>query len=67
MTITNKSQLENTRQKLKSLEEEYASLKSQPRENVYTRELTLQSLQRWIKKLKEEIARYECTTTSGRS
>jgi hypothetical protein len=65
MTIANQSQLENTRNKLKLLEDQYARLKSQPTENVYTRELTLRSLQRWIKKLKEEILRYECKTGSA--
>ncbi len=65
MTIVNQSQLENTRTKLRLLEAQYTSLKSQPAENVYTRELTLQSLQRWIKRLKEEILRYECKANSA--
>jgi hypothetical protein len=60
MSIANQSQLQNTRNKLKLLEDQYANLKSQPSENAYTRELTLRSLQRWIKELKEEILRYEC-------
>jgi len=65
MTIANQSQLANTRNKLKLLEDQHASLKSQPTENAYTHELTLRSLQRWIKKLKEEILRYECKTGSA--
>jgi hypothetical protein len=59
MTIANTKQLENTRTKLKLLEEEHARLKSERTENAYTRQLTLQALQRWIKELKEEIVRYE--------
>ena len=65
LTIVNPSQLENARGKLKLLEEQCASLKSQPAENAYTRDLTLQALQRWIKELKEDILRYECKTPSG--
>ena len=65
MTIANQTQLENTRAKLKLLEEQYANLKSQPAENAYTRELTLQALQRWIKELNEEILRYECKAPLG--
>jgi hypothetical protein len=60
MTIINQAQLENRRNKLKLLEEQHAHLRSQLSDNAFTRELTLQSLQRWIKKLKEEILRYEC-------
>ena len=65
MTIVNQFQLENARGKLKLLQEQYASLKSQPAENAYTRDLTLHALQRWIKELKEEILRYECKARSG--
>lgn len=65
MTIANATQLENTRTKLKILEDQFAKLKSQPSENAYTRQLTLQSLQRWIKDLKEEISRYECKMVSA--
>jgi polysaccharide deacetylase 2 family uncharacterized protein YibQ len=65
MTIANQIQLKNTRNKLKALEEQVARLRSQPVENAYTRDLTLQALQRWIKELKEEILRYECQTPSG--
>jgi hypothetical protein len=65
MTIINNLQLENTRIKLKMLEEQYAKLKSEPAENAYTRQLTLQSLQRWVNELKEEILRYECKTVSA--
>jgi hypothetical protein len=64
MTIATTAQLENTRIKLKMLEEQYAKLQSEPAENAYTRRLTLQSLQRWIKQLKEEILRCECKPVS---
>lgn len=60
MTIKNQFQLDNTRAKLRLLEDQYASLRSQPAENAYTRELTLRAFQSWIKRLKEEILRYEC-------
>jgi hypothetical protein len=65
MTIANTAQLENTRTKLKMLEEQCAKLQSEPAENAYTRRLTLRSLQRWIKQLKEEILRYECKAISA--
>ena len=64
MTIDNQVQLANTRNKLKLLEDQRADLQSRPSENDYARQLTLQSLQRWIKKLKEEILRYECRVKS---
>ena len=48
------------RAKLKLLEEKHAELLAEPGESIATRKLTLQSLERWMKKLKEEILRYEC-------
>jgi hypothetical protein len=65
MTIENQAQLENTRAKLKLLEDRCAGLKSEPSDNSYARELTLQSLQRWVKRLKEETLRYECKSSSA--
>jgi hypothetical protein len=64
MTIVNQTQLQNTRAKLKLLEERHAELKTGPADNAATRNLSLQSLEKWMKKLKEEILRYECQTSS---
>jgi hypothetical protein len=64
MTLANQKQLQNTRAKLKLLEEKHAELLAQPGESIATRKLTLQSLERWMKKLKEEILRYECERLS---
>ncbi len=64
MTLANQKQLQNTRAKLKLLEEKHAELQSRRGEDVAARKLTLQSLERWIKKLKEEILRYECERLS---
>lgn len=64
MTIVNQTQLRNTRTKLKELESKHADLLAQPGESAATRKLTLQSLERWIKKLKEELLRYECERLS---
>jgi hypothetical protein len=59
MTIVNQRQLQNTRAKLKLLEEKRAELLAKPGDSVATRKLTIQSIERWVKKLKEEILRYE--------
>jgi hypothetical protein len=64
MTLANQKQLENTRSKLKLLEEKHAELLAEPGESVAARKLTLQSLERWMKRLKEEILRYECERLS---
>ncbi len=64
MTIVNQFQLENARAKLRRFEGQYAALKLQTVPNPFTRDLTLQALQRWMKKLREEILRYECRVTS---
>src|SRR5438094_5537955 len=53
MTIVNQTQLQNTRAKLKLLEERHAELKTGPADNAATRNLTLQSLEKRMKKLKE--------------
>lgn len=64
MTLVNQKQLQSTRAKLKLLQEKHAELLAQPGESISTRKLTLQSLERWMKKLKEEILRYECERLS---
>ncbi len=59
MSIQNNRQLENTRAKLKPLEDRLQALDSEPVSNVRTRELTKQSLKKIVNQLKEEIVRFE--------
>jgi polyhydroxyalkanoate synthesis regulator phasin len=59
MTLQSSREVENTRRKLRELEDEYESAKKRPIDNVHVREATLTSLRRLINQLKEEIARYE--------
>lgn len=65
MSIQNHRQLENTRQKLKELEERRAALSvdSVAEEEAYSRSLTIRSYGNLIKQLKEEIARFEARAT----
>jgi hypothetical protein len=65
MSIHSELELAVTREKLNLLEEQVALLKSQSTEDDHVRDLTLRSLTRLIKQLKEEIIRYEIA--SGRS
>jgi len=57
--IQSQQQLENTKEKLRQLEEHYRERKHEAAENTYARKLSLQSLKRTINQLKEEIARFE--------
>ena len=59
MSIQNKRQLENTRAKLKLLEDRLRDLDGEAVANVRTRELTKQSLKKLANQLKEEIVRFE--------
>jgi len=59
MSLQSDRELENTRRKLRELEESYEAALKRPVENVHVREATLTSLKRLINQLKEEIARYE--------
>ncbi len=58
MSIENQRQLENTRAKLRELEELFES-KCQDSSDEHVRDLTLRSLKKRINQFKEEIARYE--------
>ena len=58
--LQNERQLNATREKLKMLEEQHEKSKKRPGNNEHVRELTLGSLGRLIKQLKEEIMWYEC-------
>jgi hypothetical protein len=59
VSLQSKRQLENTRAKLKLLEDRLHDLDNEPVANVRTRELTRQSLKKLANQLKEEIARFE--------
>jgi len=59
MSIQSTRQLENTRAKLKLLEDRLRALAAEPVANVRTRELTKQSLKKIANQLKEEIVRFE--------
>jgi hypothetical protein len=64
MSIENERQLENTRQKLKVLEEHYERKRREAVDDETVRELTLGSLKKTINQFKEEIIRYECHAKS---
>jgi hypothetical protein len=59
VTIENRRQLENTRTKLRELEELYAKTEQAQSTDEHVRDLTLRSLKRRINRFKEEIARFE--------
>jgi hypothetical protein len=59
MSLQSKRQLENTRSKLKLLEDRLRDLDGEPVTNARTRELTRQSLKKLVNQLKEEIVRFE--------
>ena len=59
MNIQSQQQLENTRGKLRLLEERLRNLEMEPLTNARTRELTKQSLKKLANQLKEEIVRFE--------
>ena len=63
MSIHSHRQLENTRKKLKLLEDRLRELDTEPVANARTRELTKRSLKELVNQLKEEIVRFE----SGRT
>lgn len=64
MTIDNRRQLENTRAKLRSLEELYERKRQEPAD-THVRELTLRSLKKRINQFKEEIACFEVKAGSA--
>ena len=59
MTIENEQQLENTRQKLRLVEERYERKRREPTDDEGVREVTLASLKKTINQLKEEIVQFE--------
>ena len=62
-TIENRRQWENTRAKLRELEQLYER-KCQEQGDEHIRELTLRSLKKRINQFKEEIARFEARVGS---
>ena len=52
-------ELQNTREKLRMLEKQYAAAQVRPSVNQHARQLTLRSLKRLINQLTEEIVRFE--------
>jgi hypothetical protein len=59
MELKDERELEVTREKLRSLEARYQSVREDPGDDAHVQELTLRSLRRMINQMKEEIARYE--------
>jgi ribosome-interacting GTPase 1 len=59
MNIENRRQLENTREKLRELEQQYVRTERARSTDDHVKELTLRSLKKRINQFKEEIARFE--------
>ena len=59
MSLQSKRQLENTRAKLKLLEDRLRDLEGESVANVRTREMPRLSLKKLANQLKEEIVRFE--------
>ena len=59
MSVESHRQSENTRKKLKLLEDRLGELDREPVSNARTRELTKRSLKTLVNQLKEEIVRFE--------
>jgi hypothetical protein len=59
MTLRNDTELANTREKLRELEERYEARSQETPADPHVHELTLQSLKRTINQFREEIARYQ--------
>jgi hypothetical protein len=65
MTIENRRQLENTRAKLRELEQLCAKTEHATSVDEHVRELTLRTLKKRINQFKEEIARFEARARQG--
>jgi flagellar biosynthesis chaperone FliJ len=59
VTLRNDTELNNTRRKLRELEDRYDRLRRQENADARLRKLTMSSLKQLINQLTEEIARYE--------
>ena len=65
MSIENARQLENTRMKLRELEEQYSKTQKARSASEHVRDLTLRSLKKRINQFKEEIARFTAHANSA--
>lgn len=65
MELKNERELAVTREKLRQLEEHYASSRLDTADDPHVRELSLRSIKRIINQLKEEIARFEAQASVG--
>jgi hypothetical protein len=59
MILKSLRELENTRKKLRELEEQYEAARQESGGNEYAREMELRSLKGLVNQLKEEIVRCE--------
>ena len=59
MSLSNDTELANTRAKLALLEARYDALRSDTTDDAHVREVTMRSLRATINQFREEIARYE--------
>jgi hypothetical protein len=59
MTLDNTTEVQNTRAKLRELQERYEALRADRSEDPRVRMLTMRSLKRLINQLTEEITRFE--------
>jgi hypothetical protein len=59
MSLQSQREVENTRRKLRLLEERYKLIADRPCENEHVREITLRSLKSIINQMNEEIAVFE--------
>lgn len=66
MTLQNRRELENTRAKLRLLEERYEASKCEQDGDEHVRELSRMSIKRLINQMKEEIAHFEAHTSPNR-
>ncbi len=61
MKLTSDSELDNTRAKLRILQQSYSDLQNELAEDEELRQASMESLMRLINQFKEEIARYEAS------
>lgn len=66
MSLRNDVELANTQAKLARLEARYEELRGETSGDEHVRELTMQSLKRYINQFKEEIARYQVHPPASR-
>ena len=59
MKLQDDTELANTREKLREVEQWYEELRHDQSEDEHVKQLTLRSYRRLINQLKEEIARFE--------